>query len=303
MSTAQVQRGGRSPEVAARPGAGRTFTVLLGHVLGLQARSVAIWGAALGAMGVMMVSIFPAIADGPGLEQMTDALPQGMMEAVGVGDIASMSTITGFLEAEIFGLVLPLAIPFFAILAAAGAIAGAEENGTIDVLMSNPLPRWQLVAAYFVSTAVALAGILALFGLILWGSAQFIDAELTDRHRRRGRLRGVASGPLLRRARHGGVGDLPPQDARGRPRGGCALLDVLPERRGRLGRGTRVSRVLLRHLLLRRTTDRRHRLGQLHHPDRGRNSPRGRSGLRLPEARHLHVGPDDLRDLHVNERP
>ena len=178
MSAAQAQRRGGSPQVAEKPGAGRTFAVLLGHVMVLQARSVAIWGVALGALGVMMVSIFPAIANGPGLEQMTDALPQGMMEAVGVGDIASMGTITGFLDAEIFGLVLPLAIPFFAILAAAGAIAGAEENGTIDVLMSNPVPRWQLIASYFVSTAVALAGILAIFGLILWGSAQFIDAEL-----------------------------------------------------------------------------------------------------------------------------
>ncbi|MGB3682477.1 MAG: hypothetical protein WA990_08310, partial [Rubrobacteraceae bacterium] len=100
MSTAQVQRGGRSPEVAAKPSSGRTFTVLLGHVLGLQARSVAIWGAALGALGVMMVSIFPAIADGPGLEQMVDAFPPGFMEAAGVEDVASMGTITGFLDAE-----------------------------------------------------------------------------------------------------------------------------------------------------------------------------------------------------------
>jgi ABC-2 type transport system permease protein len=147
--------------------------------MSLQARSVAIWGGALGAFGVMMVAIFPGIASGPGLEQMSDALPQGMMQAAGVEDIASMGTIKGFLEAEIFGLVLPLALPFFAILAAAGAIAGAEENGTMDVLMGNPLSRWQYVAAYFVSIAVALAGILAIFGLILWGSALFIDAELT----------------------------------------------------------------------------------------------------------------------------
>lgn len=179
MSTAQAQRGDGAPQVAGKPGAGRSFAVLLGHVLGLQARSVAIWGMALGAFGVMMVSIFPAIADGPGLEQLTDVYPEGMMQAVGIEDIASLATIEGFLNAEIFGLVLPLAIPFFAILAAAGAIAGAEENGTIDVLMSNPLPRWQLVAAYFVSTAVSLAAILAIFGLFLWGSAQFIDAELT----------------------------------------------------------------------------------------------------------------------------
>ena len=70
-----------------------------------------------------------------------------------------MGTIMGFLQAEIFGLIVPLALPFFAILAAANAIAGAEENGTIDVLMGNPLPRWQLVVAYFVSTAISLAGV------------------------------------------------------------------------------------------------------------------------------------------------
>lgn len=162
-----------------RPWTGRGFTVLLGHVLGVQARSVAIWGGLLGAFGVMMVAIFPGIASGPGLQGMSEALPQGFMQAAGVEDVASLDTIEGFLEAQIFGLVLPLAIPFFAILAATGAIAGAEERGTLDVLMGNPLSRPQVVAAYFVAIAVSLAGILAIFGLSLWGSARFIDEELT----------------------------------------------------------------------------------------------------------------------------
>ncbi len=179
MSTAQARRRGGAPSVAIRPGSGRSFAVLLGHVLSLQARSVAIWGVLLGLSGVMMVSVFPAIADGPSLKNLADSFPPGFMKAAGVEDIMSMGTITGFLQAELFGLIVPLALPFFAILAAANAIAGAEENGTIDVLMSNPLPRWQLVVAYFVSTAVSLVGILAIFGLFLWGSALFIDAELT----------------------------------------------------------------------------------------------------------------------------
>lgn len=179
MNAAGASKTGVTRQVPAMPGVGKRFGVLLGHVMGLQARSVVIWGLALGALGVMMVAIFPGIASGSGLQQMSDALPQGMMQAAGVEDIASMGTIKGFLEAEIFGLVLPLALPFFAILAAAGAISGAEENGTIDILMGNPLSRWQLIAAYFVSIAVALAGILAVFGLILWGAALFIDAELS----------------------------------------------------------------------------------------------------------------------------
>lgn len=178
MSAARAGAESKAPQALAMPGSGRRFAILLGHLLGLQAKSVAIWGVVLGAFGVMMVSIFPGMASGPGLQQMSEALPQGMMQAAGVEDIASMGTIEGFLEAQIFGLVLPLAVPFFAILAAAGAIAGAEEKGTIDVLMGNPLSRWQLVAAYFVAIAVSLAGILAIFGLFLWGSALFIDAEL-----------------------------------------------------------------------------------------------------------------------------
>ena len=179
MSAAQVQRGGGVSQAAEKPGSGRTFVVLLGHILSLQARSVAIWGVLLGLSGVMMVSIFPAIADGPSLQKLGDSMPPGFMEAAGVEDLASMGTITGFLQAELFGLIVPLALPFFAILAAANAIAGAEENGTMDVLMGNPLPRWQLVVSYFVATAISLVGVLAIFGLFLWGSALFIDAKLT----------------------------------------------------------------------------------------------------------------------------
>ncbi len=178
MSSAGVQTKSALSRAPDLPGSGRRLAVLLGHVTWLQVRSVAIWGVALGALGAMMVAIFPGIASGPGLEQMTDALPRGVMQAAGVEDIGSLGTIEGFLEAEIFGLVLPLALSFFAILAAAGAIAGAEENGTMDILMGNPLSRPQLIVAYFVSVAVSLAVILAIFGLVLWTSARFIDAEL-----------------------------------------------------------------------------------------------------------------------------
>lgn len=178
MSTAQVQRESGAPQVVGRPGSGRSLAVLLGHVLSLQARSVAIWGVLLGLFGAMMVAIFPAIADGPALDDLADSFPPGMMEAAGIEDITSIGTITGFLQAELFGLIVPLALPFFAIMAAANAIAGAEERGAMDVLMGNPMPRWQLVVAYFVSTAFSLVGILAIFGLFLWGSALFIDADL-----------------------------------------------------------------------------------------------------------------------------
>ncbi len=47
-------------------------------------------------------------------------------------------------------MLAPLALAFFPILASAGAIAGAEERGTIDVLLGNPIRRWHLVVGSFV---------------------------------------------------------------------------------------------------------------------------------------------------------
>ena len=165
--------------VAERPHQARSLAVLTAHVLGLQARSALIWGLLLGGLGVMIVSIFPAIGEQGQIEDLTETMPQGMLQAVGVEDMASFTTIEGFLDAEVFALVVPLALPFFAILASAGAIAGAEERGSLDVLMGNPVPRWQLVAAYFAATAVSLAAILAILGLFLWGAAQLFDVDLS----------------------------------------------------------------------------------------------------------------------------
>ncbi len=60
-------------------------------------------------------------------------------------------------------------------------IAGAEERGTIDVLLGNPLPRWQLVAGNFLATVLSLLGISALVGLLIWGTAVLVDVNLSLR--------------------------------------------------------------------------------------------------------------------------
>ena len=77
--------------------------------------------------------------------------------------------------------VLTLALSFFPVLALANALAGAEERGTIDVLLGNPLPRWQLVAGNFVAVAVSLLGICTIVGLLTWGTAVLTGVELSRR--------------------------------------------------------------------------------------------------------------------------
>lgn len=59
------------------------------------------------------------------------AYPEGLREAF---NIEEMGTPEGFLDSQVFSLA-PLA--FFPILACAGAIAGAEERQTLDILLGK----------------------------------------------------------------------------------------------------------------------------------------------------------------------
>jgi ABC-2 type transport system permease protein len=106
-----------------------------------------------------------------------EAYPKGMLEAFGVTDLGDPAN---YLHSQVFGFA-PLALSFFPIMALAGAIAGAEERGTIDVLLGNPLPRWQLVIGNFVATALSLLAICGVVGLLTWGTAVLVDVEISLR--------------------------------------------------------------------------------------------------------------------------
>jgi ABC-2 type transport system permease protein len=172
MSTALEQ--GRRKRTAP----GGTLFALVSHTSRMQLRSVIIWGAALGLYGAAMVASFTAIeGSAEQLNQLMEAYPKGMLEAFGVTDLGDPAN---YLQSQFLGLA-PLALSFFPILALANSIAGSEERGTIDVLLGNPLPRWQLVVGSFLATALSLLGICAIVGLLTWGTAALVDVDLSLR--------------------------------------------------------------------------------------------------------------------------
>lgn len=175
--SAVVERGGKGRHAARKAPRGTLFA-LVSHTVRLQSRGVIIWSAALGLYSAAMVASFTAIeGSAEQLNQLMEAYPKGMMEAFGVTDLGDPAN---YLHSQVFGFA-PLALSFFPIMALANAIAGAEERGTIDVLLGNPLPRWQLVAGNFIAVALSLLAISALVGLLTWGTAVLVDVELSLR--------------------------------------------------------------------------------------------------------------------------
>jgi ABC-2 type transport system permease protein len=104
--------------------------------------------------------LFPTYSKVLNLQELLDKIPPAMKAVIG-GQFIDVSSATGFLNIELFPLILPIVLGGYAIAQASGETAAEESRGTIDVLLSYPVARWRVVvektAAILISVAVAAA--------------------------------------------------------------------------------------------------------------------------------------------------
>ena len=124
-------------------------------------RSVLAWGLPMGLFSAFVVAIFPSVETS--LSKAVRGYPQGLKEAFGIGQLTSVEQ---YLHAEMLSLIVPLAMGYLAVRAVASGLTGAAESGRLDVLLSAPVSRSRVVAAGFLATALELAGVLVVTGLL-----------------------------------------------------------------------------------------------------------------------------------------
>ena len=130
-----------------------------------QRRALIGWGLGLAAIALMYAAFYPSIKDSASdFDKYLQNLPDAIRNVIG-GDF---TTPAGYLRSETFSSMGPILFLVFAIGAGARAIAGEEEDGTLDLLLSTPIRRRQLLVdkiGAMVLTATALATVLF---LTLW---------------------------------------------------------------------------------------------------------------------------------------
>ena len=149
--------------------------IYTGHLVQKYSRTALFWALAFGLYTVLILATFPSFRDSGALS--TENYPEAILEAFNIQD---MNLVTNYLESQVTSYA-PLVIAFFTIMTFAGAIAGAEERGALDITLGNPLPRRELVLANWIAVAVLLLGMLAVTGLVTWLTAVLIDVDLSFR--------------------------------------------------------------------------------------------------------------------------
>ncbi|MFQ5793635.1 MAG: ABC transporter permease subunit [Candidatus Bipolaricaulia bacterium] len=125
-------------------------------------RALLWWGIGLVGLALYTTLFYPTIRDNPEFSDIFEQAPE-FMKAI-VGDISDLTSPEGYLNAELFSLMMPLLFMIFTIGMGSGAIAGEEERGTLDLLLSNPLPRSKVALEKF----VAMIGATLVLAFIFW---------------------------------------------------------------------------------------------------------------------------------------
>lgn len=177
MTTARAAA--RTPAAAVRraPAEIHSAAAIVRRCLHDQRRSPLTWGVPLGLLSMLELAIFPSVHKS--LNKALSSYPESLKQAFHIGTIR---TPADFLNAEMFSLVIPLAIAFFAIRAATRPVAGYEERHWIDTVMTAPLRRQALVAGSFVSAAISSALVLLVTSAIIWVSGEAFGAVIDAGH-------------------------------------------------------------------------------------------------------------------------
>lgn len=120
-----------------------------------QRRSLLGWAIGFLAVSLIYAAFFPFAAT-PEYQDLIESMPSGLIDAFGWDDISSPA---GYLGSTVYGLLGSVLIAVMAIGLGAKAIAGSEEEGSLEVLISMPVTRTKVVVHK--SIALVLASIMA----------------------------------------------------------------------------------------------------------------------------------------------
>jgi ABC-2 type transport system permease protein len=129
-----------------------------------QRRALAWWAAGFVLTVAMYASFWPSVrANAAQFTRYLEDFPEVVRNLLGGVDYG---TPEGYLQSELFSLLAPIMLLVYAIGAGARAIAGEEEAGSLDLLLSMPLRRRRVLADKFAALVVAAFGLV----VVLWVS-------------------------------------------------------------------------------------------------------------------------------------
>ncbi len=146
-------------------------------------RSLAWWSLGLVGMVALEISVYPTVRDDSGFSELTENYPEVFKKLFSFGGAGfDFTSSAGYLGTELFSLIIPLLLIIAAVATGARAIAGEEERGTIDLLMSLPVTRRRVTAEKLAAMALEVIALGLVLLVALWIGVRAVDMTVPLSH-------------------------------------------------------------------------------------------------------------------------
>lgn len=127
-------------------------------------------------MAAIQLAVYPSVsASAEAMQEMVDKWPEALREAF---SLDAYATGSGFLNAELFSMMLPLVLVALAVGGAAAATAGEEERGTVDLLLALPVARWLVLTGKAAAMTVTVFAVAAVSFVVVAVGAGLVDLDV-----------------------------------------------------------------------------------------------------------------------------
>lgn len=130
-------------------------------------RSLLWWVVGIVALVLFTVALYPSLKGEQSLNDVVDQMPEAVRSMFGIDKAIPLTSPAGYLQGRLFGSLLPVILIVFGIGVGARAIAGAEQEGTLELLLSNPVTRRTVVAERYLAVVGMLAGLCGVLAVSL----------------------------------------------------------------------------------------------------------------------------------------
>lgn len=139
------------------------------------------WGASLSLLVGLYVAMWPSIRNQPSMRTMLDQMPKALRGLFSAGG-ADLSTSTGYVQVELLAFMGPMLLLIYAISSGASAIAGEEERGTADLLLTCGVSRAEIVIRKQLALSAGVVTLCLVTGTALIGEGALAGMALPVGH-------------------------------------------------------------------------------------------------------------------------
>ena len=153
-------------------------TLITERALRDRRRSLIGWGIGLALYVALQSSIYPSVADSS-FQRAIANYPEELKAFFGGAASFDFTTAAGYLNVELFSLVLPALLVIYAVGYGAATFAGEQQTGTLDLLLAYPVTRTRVALEKLLAMLVAVVLLALVVASTIEASGLVVGFDIT----------------------------------------------------------------------------------------------------------------------------